>query len=83
VVVSDSADEVTYQAGYRRALELAAERVDELDAIWVPVQRPSYEERVASRVADMERAAAEVHAISGTRPFGGLDNGAVLPGVDW
>lgn len=42
-----------YEAGYAQALQDAAERVDELDAIWKTVPRPSYEQKVAARAAEM------------------------------
>lgn len=38
-----------YLAGYRHALWLAAQRVDELDATWQPIQRPTWEQQVAKR----------------------------------
>jgi hypothetical protein len=74
---------LAYAAGYQRALTLAAERVDELDAIWRPIRRPTYEEKVAERVAQFSQVAAAVHARWGTRPWPGLDNGAQLPGAEW
>jgi hypothetical protein len=52
--------ELGYQTGYQHALILAAERRDELDAIWRPIRRPSYKEKVAGRVAGMEATAKQM-----------------------
>lgn len=60
MMVPDPGDipwEVAYEAGYARALVLAAERRDELDVIWSPIPRRSYEEQVADRIAEMEAKA--------------------------
>jgi hypothetical protein len=46
--------EMAYETGYQHAITLAAERVDELDAIWRPVVRPTYEEKVRQRMAHFE-----------------------------
>lgn len=59
-----SVTEVAYAQGIARGRELEraellrilAERRDEIDATWQTIPRPSYEERVAARVAEMERA---------------------------
>lgn len=77
------AAEVGYRRGYEAALALAAERVDELDALWQPIERPSHEEQVARRVAEMARIAADNHARLGTAEWVGLDNCGVLPSADW
>ena len=81
--MTSPAEDLAYELGYRCALTLAAERVDELDAIWRTVARPSYEERVARRVAELEHLAAAGNARWGTRPWIGLEHGAELPGADW
>lgn len=80
---ADPAVALAYEAGFQRAITLAAERVDELDATWRSVERPSYEERVAERVRQLERQAVIDHQRWGTRPFAGLENGAELPRADW
>jgi hypothetical protein len=66
---------MAYETGYQHAITLAAERVDELDAIWRTVPRPTYEQNVAERVALFEH-----HAVT---DWPGLDNGGVLPSADW
>src|SRR4051812_44803031 len=38
-------------------LRILAERVDELDAVWRPIERKSFEEKVAERLALFEEAA--------------------------
>jgi hypothetical protein len=68
--------ELAFRAGYANALAAAAERVDELDALWRPIPRPSYEEKVAARIAEMARH------ITGPG-WTGTDNGARLPSADW
>ena len=78
-----TAAELAYEVGYQQALTLAAERVDELDAIWRTCERPTYEARVAERIAEFELHAAALHARCGTRPWVGLDNGAEVPEADW
>lgn len=83
MAVTSAVDELAYEVGYQQALTLAAERVDELDAVWRSYSRPTYEERVAERVAGFEACAAAFHARWGTRPWGGLDNGAKLPEAEW
>jgi hypothetical protein len=53
---------MAYAHGYRAALRDIAEGHAELDAAWRPVGRRAHEERVAERVAEMERCARRVRA---------------------
>src|SRR4051794_27126469 len=63
--MSESAREAAYNQGYADGrfdereylLRVLAERVDELEAIWRPIRRKSYEEKVAERIALFEEAA--------------------------
>lgn len=73
-----AAARIGYEIGYAHALMLAAERVDELDAVWRPVKRRSYEEQVAARIAEMQRYAAMAAERSG-RPRRCYEGGP----VDW
>jgi len=65
-----------YETGYQDALTLAAERVDELDAVWRPIVRPTYEQKVADRICKMERHSEQLYAHLG-RPGYVYRGGAV------
>jgi uncharacterized protein YukE len=53
---------VAYQDGYRAALADVAAELAELDARWRAVGARRYEQRVAARIAEMERQARRVEA---------------------
>jgi len=53
---------VAYQQGYRAALADVAAAHAELDEAWRPVGRRRYADRVAQRLADMERYARRLRA---------------------
>lgn len=63
----DIVRELAFEAGYAAALTLAAGRVDDLDVIWRPIPRPSHENVVAARIAEMERYAAPEFLAEQTR----------------
>ncbi len=48
---------VAYHDGYRAALADIAAGHAELDAVWRPLGRRGYEQRVADRISEMERHA--------------------------
>jgi hypothetical protein len=62
-------EELAFELGYAHALCAAAERVDELDMLWRGVPRPTYEQKVADRVAEMQRHSERLYADLG-RPAG-------------
>ena len=45
--------ETGFRDGYTQALTHAAQRIDELDYIWQPIKRPTYEQVVAARIEAM------------------------------
>lgn len=53
---------VAYRQGYLAALSDVAAGHAELDAAWRPVGRRTYEQRVAERIAAMERYARRLRA---------------------
>jgi hypothetical protein len=53
---------VAYTHGYRAALRDVAEGHAELDASWRPVGRRAHDQRIAARIAEMERCARRVRA---------------------
>jgi hypothetical protein len=60
--------EIAYCQGYaagrederQRLMRFLAERVDEIDAVWKPIRRKSYEEKVAERIAVFDQAAKRI-----------------------
>jgi hypothetical protein len=53
---------VAYQDGYRAALADVAAQLVELDARWRAIGARRYEQRVAARIAEMERQAGQLRA---------------------
>jgi hypothetical protein len=51
-----------WEAGRADLMVWIASRADEIEATWRTVPRPTYEQRVAERLAEMEHAAARVHS---------------------
>jgi hypothetical protein len=53
---------IAYHEGYRAALEDVAAGHAELDAAWQPIGRRRYEQKVADRIAEMQRCARRLRA---------------------
>lgn len=64
-----------WRDGWIHRAVISAIRADELAASdLATIPRPTHEQMVARRIAEMERRAAERHARNGTRDWSGLDN---------
>lgn len=71
------------RADIGQAITDLAARYADIDESFAQFSRTTREQFIAKRVAAMERDATKLHAAIGTKPWGGLENGAVLPSADW
>lgn len=62
--------------------DLAARYAD-IDTGFKRLAYATREQRITRELADMEAVADRIHATTGTQPWAGLENGAILPSADW
>lgn len=75
-----SLDDLTFDAGQMYERHRIAELRAELDAVWRPIGRISYEQRIRDRIGEMEHHAARIAEQMG-RPAGYRYTGGPVPWV--